>query len=185
MFAGDPESDPETKANLITMCNLGSRIKQVRGDLSQTEFSQKNGITQVTLSRYERDERVPDADFIVNLCKLFNIMPEWLLMGAGPMRPGETMPTAQESAPASQAAPDAPQAVQESTYARCTKLEARLDEVERERRELTMENRQMTAENRHLWKENGELREKCARLEERQFQRNVGHGDNDAADSAG
>lgn len=138
------------------MNTLGDRIRLVRGEISQTIFSEKIGITQNTLSRYERNQRVPDAQFIVDLCDSFNISTDWLLLGHGSMRPENTKSTHSlpEYAPTPQAA-----------CARCAKLEGKLEAADAERRELTAENRQLWRENGELKAENGELKARIARLE--------------------
>ncbi len=68
------------------MDTLAKRILHLRGGKSQTEFSSLLGVAQNTLGRYERGERVPDAEFLLTLvCKL-DVSAEWLLTGEGPMK---------------------------------------------------------------------------------------------------
>lgn len=114
------------------------------------------------------------------------------------MRQDETASTAAHSPLTPPPAPETPLPEQENASALSAKLAAELELERRERlemtaqvrqmmgesRELTAEIRALTSENRQLWKENGELREKCARLEERQYQRSVSHGGGDAVSSA-
>lgn len=66
--------------------NTADRIKAIRGNLTQAEFSEKLGIHKNTLGRYERGESEPDLTFCAQVCALFGISPHWLLFGNGPMR---------------------------------------------------------------------------------------------------
>lgn len=136
---------------------LGDRIRAIRGNISQTVFSEKLGITQNTLSRYERNQRLPDAQLIAALCNSFNISADWILTGRGAMHTGESTSGSEKSTtPAPQTA-----------CPRCAKLEAKLEQVEEERRELAAENRTLYKEKEELLRENGELKAAVARLEER------------------
>lgn len=67
------------------MNTLGKRIKEARGKITQQSLSSQIGIAQNSLSRYERDEKTPDANFLALFCKKLNISPYWLLFGRGPM----------------------------------------------------------------------------------------------------
>jgi phage repressor protein C with HTH and peptisase S24 domain len=63
---------------------IGERIKAVRGPISQEEFSKDLGIHKNTLGKYERGERVPDAEFLNSLLRSFTeVDPAWLLTGEG------------------------------------------------------------------------------------------------------
>jgi len=53
--------------------------------LSREEFAGKLGVTPATIGRYEKSERVPDADFLCKLVQLFDCDPGWLLIGGGSM----------------------------------------------------------------------------------------------------
>lgn len=120
------------------MGTLGKRIKEARGNITQQELAIQIGIAQNSLSRYERNEKTPDANFLIGFCEKLDISPNWLLFGVGEK---------------TRSIGSSPQTGQGT-------LEKRLEASEEERRELAIENRK-------LWKENAELREKCARLEER------------------
>lgn len=73
---------------------IGERIKKVRGDRTQADFSLLTTIPKNTLGRYERGEIVPGGEAIALLCKNIGIDPNWLLFGEGPMHRGETVPAA-------------------------------------------------------------------------------------------
>lgn len=64
---------------------LGDRLKLIRGTVSQTVFAKKIGVSQSSLSLYELGTRAPDSTTLEVICRLFDIAPAWLLMGAGPM----------------------------------------------------------------------------------------------------
>ena len=61
---------------------VGERLKQARGDLSQEAFAQLLGVSRLTLVRYERDERAPDMEFMLQLHSKLQIPPMWLMTGA-------------------------------------------------------------------------------------------------------
>lgn len=68
---------------------LGSRIRQVRGDVSQDEFASRLAVHKETLGKYERDKRVPDADFLAQLRDHLGISIDWLVTGQGEMYVGQ------------------------------------------------------------------------------------------------
>ena len=83
---------------------IGERIKKVRGDRTQADFSRLTTIPKNTLGRYERGEIVPGGEAIALLCKNLDIDSNWLLFGEGPMRREEPAPatapaTAQAASP--------------------------------------------------------------------------------------
>lgn len=132
------------------METLGDRIKIIRGETSQTQFSSSLGITQTKLSRYERNTTPPEIDFLVRLSRQYAVSLDWLLLGNG---------CSESSRPS-----DGDDA----------NMQTELAAERAERRELTAENRKLYREKEVLYKEReallreiGELREKIARLEER------------------
>ncbi len=62
---------------------IGERIKYIRGNMSQADFATMTKLNKATLSRYERNTNVPDANAIVRICAACNIRSEWLLTGEG------------------------------------------------------------------------------------------------------
>ena len=132
--------------------SLAERLKAVRGKIPQAEFAELVGIHKSSWGRYERGEGEPSASDLLKICSIFDVSPQWILLGTGPMFFGQGA-TSQERA--------LPSSLSQDEGSRYIKLEKELEEERGERRELA-------AENRKLWKENAELREKCARLEERQ-----------------
>lgn len=63
---------------------IGCRIKEVRGTLSQAAFASTLNVGQSTIGRYEKGERSPDADFILLLRKHYDVNPNWLILGENP-----------------------------------------------------------------------------------------------------
>ena len=76
--------NPESEVNTV---NIGDRIKKVRRDLNmtQTEFANRIGSMQNTITRYETNNRNPSASVIALICKEFNVNEEWLRTGEGEM----------------------------------------------------------------------------------------------------
>jgi len=62
---------------------IGSRIIQVRGKLTQQEFSDSIKIAKISLLRYEKGDRIPDAEAIACICETYNIDCTWLITGKG------------------------------------------------------------------------------------------------------
>lgn len=148
---------------------LGERLALLRGVITQLEFSKAIGISQNSLCRYERNQRMPKASIINQVCKVTGASYEWLISGRGEMYTPETpaqLPLQQTVLPTSVA----------NECPRCTELEHELKQEREERRELAADNRrlyrekeQLLREKEELLRENGSLREKLARLE-------AGHG---------
>jgi transcriptional regulator with XRE-family HTH domain len=132
--------------------NFKHRIRKLRGEMSQSEFSQLVGINPNTLRNYEQGQSLPNISTAAELCKKTGVLVEWLILGEGPMRRGE-------------------EAL--STPARSTismdnqTLEKELASERDLNRELLMENRELNAENRQLIKENANLRVELERAKAR------------------
>lgn len=155
---------------------LGERLTLLRGVITQSEFSKAIGISQNSLCRYERNQRMPKASIINQVCKVTGASYEWLISGRGEMYAPETpaqLPLQQTALPTS--------VVNECP--RCTELEHELKQEREERREFAAETRrlyrekeelhrekeQLLREKDELLRENGLLREKLAKFE-------AGHG---------
>lgn len=67
--------------------NIGNRIKKIRKalDLTQTEFANRIGSVQNTITRYENNQRTPSASIITLICREFGVREEWLQTGEGEM----------------------------------------------------------------------------------------------------
>lgn len=77
--------------------SYGIRLRKIRDklNLSQQEFAEKLHTTQATVSRYEKDLRMPDADFLEKLTELYHLNINWLLTGKGEMFLGQTSQTSE------------------------------------------------------------------------------------------
>jgi phage repressor protein C with HTH and peptisase S24 domain len=62
---------------------IGQRIEQVRGQLTQNAFAKSVGISKSTLIRYEREDRLPDAETIARVCETYKVDFTWLITGKG------------------------------------------------------------------------------------------------------
>lgn len=60
---------------------FSSRIKELRSslNLTQTEFADKIGTTQTTLSSYENTDKTPSLDIVKNIAEVFTVSIDWLL----------------------------------------------------------------------------------------------------------
>ena len=64
--------------------SIGSRIQEIRGGVSGTEFCRVFGIHRNTLPRWESGETFPDGNILANICRKYKINANWLLLGTGP-----------------------------------------------------------------------------------------------------
>lgn len=69
------------------MSTINSRIRQIRKCKSgnQTEFAQKLGIAQSTMSIIEKDGATVTEQNIKTICSMFNVSESWLRYGTGSM----------------------------------------------------------------------------------------------------
>ena len=63
---------------MLIVSNRLRTALQIR-NLSQKQFAQKLGITEVTTSRYINGTRTPNANVIAKICYALNISSDWLL----------------------------------------------------------------------------------------------------------
>jgi transcriptional regulator with XRE-family HTH domain len=61
--------------------DIGERIRELRGDVSQDEFAPQLGITQGQLSKIERGQAEPSVAVLVKLHERFNKTLDWLVLG--------------------------------------------------------------------------------------------------------
>ena len=138
------------------MDDIATRLRILRGSLSQQQFGDLTSLPQRKLSRLETGAAPLDLESTQKICNTLKISADWLLFGRGPMRLGETIEpstTVGEQGPSCE--PAGPPADAE-----------RLAALEDERRELSAENRQLHRDHAALLKEMADLRERVARLEE-------------------
>jgi transcriptional regulator with XRE-family HTH domain len=74
------------------LVQIGKRIKIVRGNLLQKDFAKQIGIHQNSLSQYEAGKREPGAEIISKMVATFDVAPQWLLTGEGPMKKSDPKP---------------------------------------------------------------------------------------------
>jgi len=60
---------------------IGKRITEIRGKKTLPEFAATLGIARSTLIRYEKGDRLPDADFICKFCEVYDLDTNWFLTG--------------------------------------------------------------------------------------------------------
>lgn len=67
--------------------DISTRIKDLRKSLglSQDEFGKKIGLSLYAISMYERGINNPTDQTIKLICQEFNVSPQWLRTGEGPM----------------------------------------------------------------------------------------------------
>lgn len=66
---------------------MNERLKQLRKalNLTQTEFAERLGTVQNTITGYESGRRNPSNPVIAAICREFNVNQEWLVNGTGEM----------------------------------------------------------------------------------------------------
>ncbi len=67
--------------------SLGGRIRQLRGDLTQSEFADILRIKQAMISRYEADKETPSPRILLRIGQFSGRSIEWLLTGADTLTP--------------------------------------------------------------------------------------------------
>lgn len=60
---------------------IGERLVELRGKLSQQDFAESIGVSKRTIIRYEKEDRLPDAEVVARICEHYNVNPVWLLVG--------------------------------------------------------------------------------------------------------
>lgn len=60
----------------------GSRIRELRGAISQAEFAERIGVDRKTVVRWEAGERLPDGKSLLALMQVFGASASHLLMGS-------------------------------------------------------------------------------------------------------
>lgn len=67
----------------IDLLEIGSRIEELRGRLSQLDFAEMLGVDRKTVGTWERGERLPDTRALLALWSRFDADPAWVLTGCG------------------------------------------------------------------------------------------------------
>lgn len=58
---------------------FSERLKELRGDMSQTELAEKLGVSRGSISYYENADRVPDIEFLEKVALFFDVSSDYLL----------------------------------------------------------------------------------------------------------
>lgn len=61
--------------------DIGERLKQSRGYLSQQDFSKRIAVPLPTYQRYEAGERIPKGDVLYSIASICDVPVEWLMTG--------------------------------------------------------------------------------------------------------
>lgn len=64
--------------------NFGDRLFEIRGRRSRVTFARQYGIHEQSLIRYEKNQRIPDNNFIRKILDGEGVSEEWLINGQGP-----------------------------------------------------------------------------------------------------
>lgn len=56
-----------------------TRLRELRGGMTQREFAESIGLSQQNYTRYESESRVMKGDLIVRICETYGCTAEWLL----------------------------------------------------------------------------------------------------------
>lgn len=64
--------------------DTGAFIRSLRGNLTQAEFAKDMGVGRTTIIRYESNERVPDAEFLLKLNVRYGVDPMHAITGRRP-----------------------------------------------------------------------------------------------------
>lgn len=67
------------------MQSLGTRMRTLRGALTQKAFAESLGITSQAIINYEKYGRIPNSKVLNKIKNIYNISPDWLLTGNGAM----------------------------------------------------------------------------------------------------
>ena len=69
-------------APTVDLLAVGSRIKELRGQMLQAEFAKSVDATQGHLSKIERGNIAPSLELLVRLAIRFDVTVDWILRGA-------------------------------------------------------------------------------------------------------
>ena len=60
---------------------IGTRIRELRGDVTQEEFARILGISQAQLSKYELGQSAVPIGVLIRLAKRHGTTTDWILLG--------------------------------------------------------------------------------------------------------
>lgn len=62
---------------------VANRIREIRGEMTQTEFALRLAVHRKTVERWEAADRLPDGASLLELTRVFGVDVTWLLTGLG------------------------------------------------------------------------------------------------------
>ena len=66
-------------SNTGRLPGLRSRLAELQGNMSTTDFAQKLGLSRQTVGFYLNGDRIPDSETLIKICKSCNVSADWLL----------------------------------------------------------------------------------------------------------
>ena len=69
------------RGNLANLETIGSRIRELRGEMLQEELAECLGISQGQLSKLEHGKLGPTAEVLLRLVEKFGKSADWILNG--------------------------------------------------------------------------------------------------------
>ena len=77
----------EAQDNADNVVESGERLKKIRAHIkiSQKDFAAQLGIAASYLSEIESGKTKPGYNFLIKLAEVFNVSPNWILLGTGGM----------------------------------------------------------------------------------------------------
>ena len=60
---------------------IGERIKEIRNEskLNQSEFGKSISVSQDTISLWEKGKSLPNTEYVILICKRYNVSADYLL----------------------------------------------------------------------------------------------------------
>ena len=60
---------------------IGERIKEIRNEnkLNQSEFGKSISVSQDTVSLWEKGKSLPNTEYVILICKRYNVTADYLL----------------------------------------------------------------------------------------------------------
>jgi SOS-response transcriptional repressor LexA len=80
-----PQPSQDVVSGERLCAGIGQRLIELRGKLTQQAFADSIGVSKRSVIRYEKEDRLPDAEVIARICDRYQVDPIWLLTGQQPM----------------------------------------------------------------------------------------------------
>lgn len=58
---------------------MKTRLKELQGDMSATDFAKKIGLSRQTVGFYLNGDRIPDSETLIQICQSCHVSADWLL----------------------------------------------------------------------------------------------------------